>query len=59
MFCTLYDTYFQFLNALKMSSAIFFNVEQSKILSSGNELNNLCDANKSIRFAYVYLSQRL
>ena len=38
MFSTLYDTYFSFKMHLKMSIAICFNLDQSKILSSGNEL---------------------
>ena len=38
MFCTLYGTYFSFLMHCKMSSAICFTLDQSKILSSGNWL---------------------
>ena len=34
-----YDTYFPFQMHFKMSSAICFNLDQSKIFSSGNELN--------------------
>ena len=34
-------TYFPFLKPFKMSSAISFNLDQSKILSSGNELKPL------------------
>ena len=36
MFSTLYDTYFQLLMYFKMLSAIRFNLDQSKTLSSGN-----------------------
>ena len=35
---TLYDAYFSFQMHSKMSSAICFNLDQSKILSSGNGL---------------------
>ena len=38
MFSTLYGTYFSFQMHFKMSSAICFNLDQSKILSSGNGL---------------------
>ena len=38
MFSTLYGTYLSFLMHFKMSSAICFNLNQSKILSSGNGL---------------------
>ena len=38
MFSTLYDTYFSFQMHFKISSAICFNLEQSKILLSGNGL---------------------
>ena len=38
MFSTLYDTYFSFSMHFKMSCAISFNLDQSKILSSGNGL---------------------
>ena len=38
MFSTLYGTYFLFLMHLKMSSANSFNLDQSKILLSGNGL---------------------
>ena len=41
MFSTLYDTYFPFEIHFNMSSAICFNLDQSKILSSGNGLTNL------------------
>ena len=37
MFSTLYGTYFSFQVHFGMSSAICFNLDQSKILSSGNE----------------------
>ena len=39
MFSTLYSTYFSFYMHFKMSSAICFNLEQSKTLSSGTGLN--------------------
>ena len=38
MFSILYGTYFPFQMYFKMSSAICFNLNQSKILSSGNRL---------------------
>ena len=38
MFSTLYDAYFPFYMHFKMLSAICFNLDQSKILSSGNGL---------------------
>ena len=38
MFSTLYDTYFSLSMHFKMSSAISFNLDQSKIFSSGNGL---------------------
>ena len=38
MFSTLYDTYFSFSMHFKMSSAISFNLDQSKIFLSGNGL---------------------
>ena len=38
MFPTLYGTYFPLEMHFKMSSAICFSLEQSKILSSGNGL---------------------
>ena len=41
MFSTVYGNYFPFSMHLKMSSAICFNLDLSKILSSGNGLNNL------------------
>ena len=40
LFSTLYGTYFPFEMHFKMSSAISFNLDQSKILSSGNGLIN-------------------
>ena len=40
MFSTLYGTYFSFQMHFKMSSAIRFNVDLSKILSSGNGLKS-------------------
>ena len=40
MFSTLYVTYFQFQICCKMSSAICFNLDQFKMLTSGNGLNN-------------------
>ena len=39
MFSILYGTYFSFQIHFKMSSAIYFNLDQSNILSSGNEVN--------------------
>ena len=41
MFSTLYSTYFSFQMHLKMSAAICFNLDQSKILLSGNGLRGL------------------
>ena len=41
MFSTLYGTYFSFSMHFQMSSAICFNLDQSKNLSSGNGLKNL------------------
>ena len=41
MFSTLYGTYFLFLIHFKMSYAICFNLDQSKILLSGNGLKVL------------------
>ena len=41
MFSTLYSTYFSFQKRLKMSAAICFNLDQSKILLSGNGLRGL------------------
>ena len=38
-FLPLYDTYFSPQMHFKMSSAICFNLDQSKILSSGNGLD--------------------
>ena len=38
MFSTLYDTYFSFYMHFKISSVIFFNSDQYKILSCGNGL---------------------
>ena len=40
MFSTLYGTYFSFQMQLKMSFAICFNLDQSKILSSGDGLKS-------------------
>ena len=39
LFSTLYGTYFPFQIHFEMSSAICFNLDQSKILLSGNGLN--------------------
>ena len=39
MFSTVYDTSFSFQMHFEMSSVICFNLNQSKILSSGNGLN--------------------
>ena len=44
MFSTLYGTYFSFQMHFKMSSATCFNLDQSKILSSGNGVNSLDEA---------------
>ena len=41
MFSTLYDTYFSLSMHFRMSSAISFNLDQSKIFSSGNGLKTL------------------
>ena len=41
MFSTLYGTYFPFQMLFKMPSAICFNLNQSKILSSGNGLKHI------------------
>ena len=41
MFSTLYGTYFPFQMPCKMSSALRFNLDQSKILLSGNGLRYL------------------
>ena len=49
MFPTLYGTYFPFYMHFKMSSAICFNLDQSKILSSGNGLNEI------LFFSYICL----
>ena len=38
MFSTLYDAYFAFQMHFKMSSAVCFNLDQSRILSSGDGL---------------------
>ena len=38
MFSTLYGTYFPIYMYFKMSSAAYFNLDQFKILSSGNGL---------------------
>ena len=38
MFSTLYGTYISFLMHFKMSSAIYLNLDKSKILSSDNAL---------------------
>ena len=40
MFSALYGTYFQFQMHFEMSSAICFNLDQSKILLCGNELTH-------------------
>ena len=40
MFSTLYGTYFSFQKYFKMSYAIRFNLDQCKILSSGNGLSD-------------------
>ena len=39
MFSTLCGTYFLFQMPFKVSSAVGFNLDQSKVLSSGNGLN--------------------
>ena len=41
MFSTLYGTYFSFKMHFKMSSSICFTLDQSKMLSSGNELMHI------------------
>ena len=41
MFSTLYCIFFFILNPLKISSAICFNLDKLKILSSGNGLRYL------------------
>ena len=41
MFSALYGTYFSFQMHFKKSSAICFNLDQSKILSSGNGLKSI------------------
>ena len=41
MFSTLYSTYFSFQMQFKMSSAICFNLDEFKILSSGYGLKEL------------------
>ena len=43
MFSTLYGTYFPFKMHSKMSSAICFDLDQSKILPSGNGLIAIAD----------------
>ena len=49
MFSILYDTYFSLSMHFKMSSAISFNLDQSKIFSSGNGLYYSCqDTNQCI-----------
>ena len=40
MFPTLYDTHFSFQIHFKIASAICFNLDQSKILLSGNGLSH-------------------
>ena len=44
MFSTLYGSYFSFQMHFEMSSAIYFNLDQSEILSSGNELKHIDDS---------------
>ena len=54
MFSTLYGTHFPFYMHFKMSSAIRFNLDQSKILLPGNGLNagkitiSVCERVKNI-----------
>ena len=49
MFCTQYGTYFSSQMHFKMSSAICFNLDQSKILSFGNR--SKVDMTKSASFS--------
>ena len=48
MSSTLYGTYFRFHMHLKMSSAICFNLDQSKILSFGNGLTRYNQGSKAL-----------
>ena len=50
MFSTLYGTYFPFLNAFKMSSAISLNLDRSRILSSGNGIGRTSDCGGKGKF---------
>ena len=43
VFSTLYGTYFPFQMHFWMSSAIYFRLDQTKILLSGNGLNYTCN----------------
>ena len=53
LFSTLYGTYFSFSIHFKMSSAICFNLDQSKILSSDNGLKG----NGATQGSYISLFQ--
>ena len=55
MFSTLCGTYFSFQMHSKMSSAICFNLDQSKILSSGNGLT----LSQTSAGFYVYITSLL
>ena len=54
MFSTLCGTYFPFNMLFKMSSAICFSLDQSRILSSGNELSFRFPEHDSYHFAKVF-----
>ena len=57
MFSILYDTYFSLSMHFKMSSAISFNLDQSKIFSSGNGLIDwLHIFFASVRLRFLYCS---
>ena len=45
MFSTLYGTYFPFSMHFKISSAIWFNLDQSKVLLFGNGLRKIIEPN--------------
>ena len=51
MFSTQYGTYFSFQIRFQMFSAICFNLDQSKILSSGNAL---CVSNPRLYSSNIY-----
>ena len=54
MFSTQYDTYFSFQMRFKMSSAICFNLDQSKILSSDNGLTSEWHGKGFTSHEYMY-----